>query len=176
MPGSFPKAYQPPMRPVFFPCIGVLLAASLFLLGGAAPALAQRQGVVPLDRLLPEIRRTHPGQFYDADGPSPGPDGSLHYHLKWMTPDGRIEWLDTDARTGRVLGSSPGRDTFDGPPPPAAPDYRGRFRDDTGDAPNDRFYPRGGQDYGNGRNDRDDRERGEGNGRDRDFGGRVRER
>src|SRR6201995_72409 len=30
-----------------------------------------------------------------------------------MTPDGRIVWYDTDARTGRVLGASPGRDNFD---------------------------------------------------------------
>src|ERR1700690_637544 len=49
--------------------------------------------------------------------PTPGPGGSEHYHLKWMTPDGRIEWLDTDARTGRVLGAAPGRDSFDGPGP-----------------------------------------------------------
>src|SRR4051812_26954189 len=103
------------MRTAFFPGL-VLFAAAVFLLGGAAPALAQRApGVLPLDRILPEIRRTHPGQFYDADGPSTGPDGSQHYHLKWMSPDGRIEWLDADARTGRVLGSSPGRDTFDLP-------------------------------------------------------------
>src|ERR1700748_3475868 len=98
------------MRPVFF--TGLVLGASfLFLTGGAAFA----QGVQPLDRLLPEIRRTHPGPIYDADGPTPGPDGSPHYHLKGMSPDGRIEWLDTDARTGRVVGSSPGRDTFDAP-------------------------------------------------------------
>jgi hypothetical protein len=32
-----------------------------------------------------------------------------------MNPDGRIEWLDTDARTGRVLNAAPGRDAFDGP-------------------------------------------------------------
>src|SRR3954471_18688570 len=117
---------------------GVFLFA-LMLLVSAAPAQAQRgQDVMPLDRILPEIRRTHPGQFFDADGPSPGADGSPHYHLKWMTPDGRIEWLDTDARTGRVLGSSPGRDAFDngGPPPDyqRAPSYpmpqqRGRFRE-----------------------------------------------
>jgi hypothetical protein len=81
----------------------------------AAPALAQSggwhrhgDGVQPLDRLLPEIRRSHPGKFYDAEGPWPGPDGLLHYHLKWMTPDGRLVWLDTDARTGRVLGVTGG--------------------------------------------------------------------
>ena len=94
----------------------------LVLLGGffAGPAMAQpsrEPGVLPLDSILPGIRRSHPGQFYDADGPTQGADGSEHYHLKWMTPDGRIEWLDTDARTGRVLGASPGRDSFDGPPP-----------------------------------------------------------
>jgi len=30
-----------------------------------------------------------------------------------MTPDGRIIWFDADARSGRILRSSPGRDTFD---------------------------------------------------------------
>ena len=71
-------------------------------------------GVQPLDRLLPGIRRAHPGDFYDAEGPTYGPDGDPHYHLKWMTPDGRVIWHDTDARNGRVLRSSPGRDNFDG--------------------------------------------------------------
>jgi hypothetical protein len=100
------------MRPVF------ILLMALLAAGLSTPALAQiprAPGVQPLDRLLPEVRRSVPGQFYDADGPVPGPDGSPHYHLKWMTPDGRIEWLDTDARTGQVLGASPGRDSFDAP-------------------------------------------------------------
>jgi hypothetical protein len=82
-----------------------------------------RDGVQPLDRLLPGIRRSHPGDFYDAEGPTYGPSGDPHYHLKWMTPDGRVIWYDADARSGRVLRSSPGRDSFDnnrfqGPPPP----------------------------------------------------------
>jgi hypothetical protein len=82
-----------------------------------------RDGVQPLDRLLPGLRRDHPGDFYDAEGPTYGPEGDPHYHLKWMTPDGRVIWYDTDARSGRVLRSSPGRDSFDnhrfeGPPPP----------------------------------------------------------
>src|ERR1700760_3877591 len=82
-----------------------------------APALAQpgRDGVQPLDRLLPGIRRDHPGNFYDAEGPTYGPQGDPHYHLKWMTPDGRVIWYDADARNGRVLRSSPGRDNFDAP-------------------------------------------------------------
>jgi hypothetical protein len=70
-------------------------------------------GVQPLDRLLPGIRRAHPGDFYDAEGPTYGPSGDPHYHLKWMTPDGRVIWYDADARSGRVLRSSPGRDSFD---------------------------------------------------------------
>src|ERR1700761_4303868 len=83
-----------------------------------------RNGVQPLDRLLPGIRRAHPGDFYDAEGPTYGPQGDPHYHLKWMTPDGRVIWYDADARSGRVLRSSPGRDSFDSehargaPPPP----------------------------------------------------------
>jgi hypothetical protein len=121
-----------------------------------AEAQPQQRGQVrPLDQILPEIRRTHPGQFVDTDGPSEGPDGNAHYHLKWMAPDGRIEYLDTDARTGRVLGSSPGRDAFDNgaPPPdyPQAPSYpmpqqRGRFRDAPGEGPDGFQRSRG--DYG----------------------------
>ena len=98
--------------------LGFVLLVAALAIGLSGPALAQvprAPGVQPLDRILPEVRRSNPGEFYDADGPTPGPGGSEHYHLKWMRPDGRIEWLDTDARTGRVLGRSPGRDNFDGP-------------------------------------------------------------
>jgi hypothetical protein len=155
------------MRSGIFLMILVLLGA---LAAGPATAQPQREaGVLPLDRILPGIRRDHPGQFFDADGPTPGPGGSMHYHLKWMTPDGRIEWLDTDARTGRVLGASPGRDSFDGPGPGAyfapapsfpmpygfvvrrdsgGPDFRDR--DDRGSGP---WRGGGGRGYG------DDRER-----------------
>ena len=105
------------------------LFSAIFLgflaLAATAPsgaALAQpgygRGGVQPLDRLLPGIRRDHPGTFYDAEGPTYGPEGDPHYHLKWMTPDGRVIWYDADARSGRVLRSSPGRDRFDGGPRP----------------------------------------------------------
>ena len=100
--------------------LGLSLLVMALLASLAVPALAQGRrpedrapGVQPLDRILPQVRRSHPGEFYDADGPTTGPNGSEHYHLKWMRPDGRVEWLDTDARTGRVLGSSPGRDNFD---------------------------------------------------------------
>ncbi|MFO1249101.1 MAG: hypothetical protein U1E93_13015 [Alphaproteobacteria bacterium] len=89
------------------------------------PAYRYERGIQPLDRLLPGIRREHPGDFYDAEGPTYGPSGDPHYHLKWMTPDGRVIWFDADARNGRVLRTSPGRDGFDnhrfeggGPPPP----------------------------------------------------------
>jgi hypothetical protein len=100
------------MRPAFTLLLALLAAG---LSGPASAQFFRAPGVQPLDRILPEVRRAYPGQFYDADGPVPGPDGSPHYHLKWMTPDGRIEWLDTDARTGQVLGASPGRDSFDAP-------------------------------------------------------------
>jgi hypothetical protein len=115
---------------------------ALLMVGLAQPVQAQpagapgRDGVQPLDRLLPGIRRQHPGEFYDAEGPTYGPSGDAHYHLKWMTPDGRVVWLDADARNGRVLRSSPGRDSFDndrfgterfrGPPGYARP-YMNRY-------------------------------------------------
>jgi hypothetical protein len=97
------------MRALVFPALLLLLAP--FLAPGAAHA--QPAGAQPLDRLLPQIRRDHPGQFLDAEGAETG--GNPHYHLKWLTPDGRVMWLDTDARTGRVLRQSPGRDNFDAP-------------------------------------------------------------
>src|SRR5690242_12068345 len=70
--------------------------------------------VLPLDRILPEVRRSHPGRFYDAEGPFQSPDGQVHYRLKWMTPEGRVLWFDTNARTGRILGQGGGRHDFDG--------------------------------------------------------------
>ncbi len=156
------------MRPAIF-----LVMAAIFAAAFSLPAASQGRrapGVQTLDQILPQIRRTHPGQFFDADGPTTAPDGSQHYHLKWMTPDGRIEWLDTDARTGRVLGASPGRDNFDGPGPvpvyPPAPSYPvppvfgERFQGSDGGPGADRGYGgwRGGYPggreggYGGGRN------------------------
>src|SRR5258705_4871179 len=118
MPGSCIKTYKIPMRARLFSWLFLgFFALSPALIGSA---LAQpygqpgyRDGVQPLDRLLPGIRRAHPGDFYDAEGPTYGPSGDPHYQLKWMTPDGRVSWFDTDARNGRVLRSSPGRDSFD---------------------------------------------------------------
>lgn len=66
------------------------------------------RGAVPLDRILPHIRSTHPGVFSDVDGPFADPTGRLHYRIKWLTPDGRVIWLDADARTGRILGVNHG--------------------------------------------------------------------
>ena len=90
------------------------LAFVLTLLALTGPAAAQWQrpppyrNVPPLDRWLPGIRMTHPGRFYDAEGPYPDAAGNMHYRLKWLTPEGRVIWLDTDARTGRVIGRAGG--------------------------------------------------------------------
>ncbi|MGQ0742583.1 MAG: PepSY domain-containing protein [Alphaproteobacteria bacterium] len=52
----------------------------------------------PLDRFLPDIRRQHPGRLLDVQR---GPRGD---RIKWLTPDGRVIWLDMDPRTGRIRG------------------------------------------------------------------------
>jgi hypothetical protein len=104
---------------------GVSLWVFALVLSALAPVAARAQsdddwrsypsagnGAEPLDRILPEIRRNHPGRFYDAEGPFVGGDGQMHYRVKWMTPEGRIVWLDTDARTGRVLGTGGGRHDY----------------------------------------------------------------
>jgi len=87
---------------------------AVLLIGAASqPAPAQpyraRQGVQSgevrsLDEILNGIRRERPGSLADVQGPNAGPAGDPRYRLKWVTPDGRVLWLDTDARTGRVLG------------------------------------------------------------------------
>jgi len=106
---------------------------------GFSPAAAQPRrapGVQPLDRVLPQVRDRYPGTFYDADGPFNDEGGNPHYRLKWMTPEGRVIWLDTDARTGRVLGveHGRGRERYNAPPRNAPPpDYnegRGRRFED----------------------------------------------
>jgi hypothetical protein len=101
-----------------------------------------------LDRILPQIRRTHPGRFYDAEGPWPGPDGQMRYRIKWMMPDGRIVWFDADARSGRLLGP----DVFRHEPIPPGSFQRGddqgarHFDNDGGDPwPGDHGN---GQDWG----------------------------
>jgi hypothetical protein len=78
--------------------------------------------VMPLDRILPNVRNGRPGRFYDAEGPFPDGYGGYHYRIKWLTPDGRVVWLDTDARSGRVLGVARG-DWREQGPPAAGPGY-----------------------------------------------------
>jgi hypothetical protein len=121
------------MRALAF--LALLLLPAPFLAAGAAAA--QPAGAQPLDRLLPQIRRDHPGQFLDAEGAETG--GNPHYHLKWLTPDGRVMYLDTDARTGRVLRQSPGRDNFDGPRS-ASPRSGGPPPDRSDEGPGDRRF------------------------------------
>jgi hypothetical protein len=121
---------------------GVLIGALGLICAGLAAAPAQAQfdddwrqrdnydagQVLPLDRILPEVRRSHPGRFYDAEGPFQSSDGQVHYRLKWMTPEGRVVWFDTNARTGRILGQGGGRHNFDnsgGPFDGQGPDERG---------------------------------------------------
>lgn len=131
----------------------VFLAFLAALLVGFQPAAAQPRrapGVVPLDRVLPNVRSRYPGTFYDADGPYMDERGSPHYRLKWMTPQGRVIWLDTDARTGRVLGVEHGarRGEYAAPPPgerAPPPGYfqarpRGRYYDEY---PGGRGFERG---------------------------------
>lgn len=101
----------------------------LTLVGAASPSLAQgryahggyNSDVRPLDGMLPAIRNAYPGRFYDAEGPIPDGMGGLHYRIKWMTPDGRIIWLDADARSGRVIGPARNGWRLGGPPPPPPP-------------------------------------------------------
>ena len=140
--------------------IGLLFA----VLAAGSPAYAQDEGewgphdrvvagqIQPLDRILPEVRRSHPGTFYDAEGPFTGADGEMHYRLKWMTPDGRIVWFDANARTGRVMGTGGGRYQNYDYGPPRGDRYRDQENDDR-----DRYGPgyNGGPGYDRGPGDYD---------------------
>jgi hypothetical protein len=70
---------------------GLLLWASASI-GKAQPGQERADNpstdVGPLDRLLPTIRRSHPGELSDAHGPINDASGAPHYHLKWITPGG----------------------------------------------------------------------------------------
>ncbi|HEY6578966.1 MAG TPA: hypothetical protein VIY09_06565 [Rhizomicrobium sp.] len=91
--------------------------------------------IQPLDRILPAIRSGRPGRFFDAEGPFPDGAGGWRYRIKWLTPEGRIVWLDADARTGRVLGPYRGYAGMALPPAglryypfsPGPRGFRGRF-------------------------------------------------
>jgi hypothetical protein len=101
--------------------VALLLCAAMPLAPAAAQPFRARQGVQSgevrsLDEILNGIRRERPGNLADVQGPNIGPAGDPRYRLKWLTPDGRVLWLDTDARTGRVLGVE-GDDR--GPPAPS---------------------------------------------------------
>jgi hypothetical protein len=105
------------------PILALLLTAAIFA-PAMGPAMGQpararagvRSGEVrSLGDIVNGIRRDRPGSLADVQGPAAGPLGEPHYRIKWLTPDGRVLWLDTDARTGRVLGVQ-GQDRFVGPP------------------------------------------------------------
>ena len=97
---------------------------------------AHAQNIQTLDRILPEIRRSVPGSFGgEADGPVAGPDGQARYRIKWVTPDGRILWIEADARTGRILNQTSGG-TERQPDPPRG--GRSNFRESEGGGLNDR--------------------------------------
>lgn len=111
----------------------------LLIFALAAPALAQSQDRRggSLDRVLPHVRQSVPGTFYDAEGPFFGSDGKPTYRLKWMTPDNRIIWFSVDAQSGRVLDR----------PPSGAP--QSRYRDNDEPARSDWQNGWDGRDRGN---------------------------
>jgi uncharacterized membrane protein YkoI len=65
-----------------------------------------RHHVRPLGPIVHSIRRNHPGRLVDVRGPMTGPRGEPRYHVKWLTPEGRVLWLDVDATTGEVVGEN----------------------------------------------------------------------
>ncbi len=138
----------------------VVLALCALIAAGSGDAFAQgrrdrvRAGdVQTLDEIIRHVGSAQPGRFYDAEGPFPDGRGGYRYRLKWMTPEGRVIWLNTDARTGRVLGEDRGASR------PPFQDYNRPNRDrDRDDQSGRDWRDRRDDDRGN---DRDWRRRGE---------------
>jgi uncharacterized membrane protein YkoI len=91
---------------------GMLLWAAAYSSEAQPRADNSSTDVGPLDRLLPAIRRSHPGKLSDAHGPIYDASGDSHYHVKWITRGGDVFWFDVDAESGQVLRTSPGSDSF----------------------------------------------------------------
>jgi hypothetical protein len=115
---------------VFSPIFAVIAVGFLISTAEARPAHDRHS----LDQILPQIRQQHPGTLYDADGPFVGADGRAHYRIKWVTPEGRVQWLDADARSGRVTNAEGRNESFDDGR--GGPDNRGDY-DDRGNGNND---------------------------------------
>jgi len=99
--------------------LGALTAPSPSSAQAYGPRAGVQSGEVrSLGEILDDVRRERPGSLADVQGPNIGPRGEARYRLKWVSPNGRVQWLDTDARTGRVLGAqgaAPGRPPGPGP-------------------------------------------------------------
>jgi|SRR5947209_8421450 len=111
----------------------VFLGLAIALLAFEMPAPAQERrpvpygdNVQPLDHILPGIRSNRPGRFFDAEGPYADAVGGWHYRIKWLSPEGRVIWLDADARTGRVIGPYSGFHPGFMMPPSGLRYYRGQ--------------------------------------------------
>ena len=112
------------MRPVFFPCCWLWLARFAPLW----PAAAQPDGAQPAcsrwTGCCPKSAATIPASSMTPMVP-PTARAIAHYHLKWMTPDGRIDLATTPMRAPAACSAlSPGRDSFDGPGTPRSRPHR----------------------------------------------------
>ncbi len=78
-------------------------AAAAVLVLGLISTAASAASAPPLDNILPIIERQVPGTMLDVrETPSQSSKRELRYQIKWLTADGRVVWLNVDARTGHV--------------------------------------------------------------------------
>lgn len=88
------------------------LAAGL-LLASAAPGLAldddhelarralEEGRVLPLADILAKVKAARPGKVLELELETE--DGQLVYDLKILTPEGRVQEIEVDAATGKIL-------------------------------------------------------------------------
>jgi uncharacterized membrane protein YkoI len=89
----------------------LLLAAALVLATGGAHAgdddhlLAKRaleEGrILPLAQILAKVKSEIPGKEIEVE--LEADDGILIYELKMLRPDGRVQEIEVDAATGKIL-------------------------------------------------------------------------
>ncbi len=90
-----------------------MVASAMFIIAGVAiphvladdieqvRKLRSTKSILPLSRILKNIKTTFPGTLLDAD--LENEEGKLIYEIEILGHDHHIQYLEIDARTGKLL-------------------------------------------------------------------------
>ncbi|NPD16824.1 PepSY domain-containing protein [Xinfangfangia sp. D13-10-4-6] len=104
LPLGTPALAETPRAPGFLPQIGF----DDGLDAGVARAAMLRGEILPLDRILAQLRAAFPGEIIEIQLELE--DGSFVYEFDILSPDGRLFEVELDAATGQVIEIEEGDD------------------------------------------------------------------